>query len=183
MQDRTARTEPQEANLEVTGYMLRSAILRWALRRDTAVGQFPDTFTCFPGEEKSTPVEIAERLSRAEDAIAELQTLQVRYNLGITIKVAGREMPLAQGVKMLGGLGRLEKLWRVQVTKPKDRYGYDRSEVRNKDEIRAQSRMTPDEIVKRAEAVAKYKGDLAQAIAEANATRVSFERVEGALFE
>lgn len=167
-----------------TGYMLRSAISRWVLRRDTAVSQFPDVFACFPGEEKPMPLEIAQRISKAEYAIAVLQTLQAKYNLSVTIHHAGSEMSLAQGIKMLGGIGRLEKLWRERVAKPKSNlYTLTRDDVRNKDEIRAVPRMTADMIVARAESMAKIKSDLAQAIAEANATRVTLEHADAALFE
>jgi hypothetical protein len=170
--------------MQVTGYSLREAIRRQQLRRDTIAAQFNDTLHVFEGEEKQSPDEIAAALMKAEKAVAALQAAQDEYNL--RVKVEGKnveKMTLCTAVKLVGGTGRLEKLWRTAAAPKQDRYDLGRDLVRNKDEVRARSAMSTRDLTDRATKAAGYAGALRAAIAEANGTKIDIEGLDGGLFE
>src|SRR5579885_1022293 len=102
--------------MKVTGYQIREAIRKQELQRDTVISQFNASLFKFEGEEKLSPDDVAKMFTQAEQAIANLQTGLARYNLYVVIDVLGDKMTLAEGVKRLGGAGRLEKLWREAAT-------------------------------------------------------------------
>jgi hypothetical protein len=170
--------------MQVTGYTLREAIRRQQLRRDTIAAQFSDTLHVFEGEEKQSPDEIATALMKAEKAVAGLQAAQDEYNLHVKVtgKIIG-EMTLCAAVKLVGGTGRLEKMWRTAAAPKQDRYGVERDIVRNKDEVRARSAMNVRDLTDRAAKAASYAGALRAAIAEANSTKIDIEGLDGGLFE
>lgn len=171
--------------MQVTGYTLREAIRRQQLRRDTIAAQFSDTLHLFEGEEKQTPDEVAAALMKSEQAVAALQAAQDKYNLHV--RVAGKligEMTLCTAIKLVGGSGRLEKLWRTAAAPKQDRYDVGRDLIRNKDEVRARPAMSPRDLTDRATKAASYAGALRAAIAEANSTKINIEGLDdGGLFE
>jgi hypothetical protein len=169
--------------MQVTGYALREAIRRQQLRRDTIAAQFSDTLYVFEGEEKQSPDEVAAALMKAERTVAALQRAQDEYNLHV--KVTGKligEMTLCTAVKLVGGTGRLEKMWRTAAVPKQDCYDTERM-VRNKDDVRARSTMNVRDLTDRAAKAASYAGALRAAIAEANSTKIEIEGLDGGFFE
>jgi hypothetical protein len=173
--------------MKVTGYMLREAIKRHELRRDVAARSFNDSLKAFPGEVKDNPADIVEQFLAAERATAALQTAQMRYNLAVKIDLYGHgwdrtTMTLAEAIKLIGGEGRVEKMWRSAAgPSKKDRY-YSDDEI-DPSHIRAQPTIKPQEAVKLATVAGKRAGALRAAIATANATEVEIEDLSPALFE
>lgn len=155
--------------MQVTGYQLKTAIQRWELRRDAAAAQFPTTLAKFKEQTKESPLTVTDSFLKAERAVAALQTAQGRYNLAVEITVDGEKTSLAEGVKRVGGLGRIEKMWRVAAAPKPDRYGYDGS--RSKENEYEVPTVTPAEALAMAEKLARRKALLTQAIAEANAAK------------
>jgi len=173
--------------MKVTGYMLREAIKQHELRREAAYRAFSDSLKVFPGEVKDSPVALVEQFLAAERAIAALQTAQMKYNLIVKVELYGHgwertTMPLGQAIKLIGGEGRVEKLWRSAAGPKKDRYYRDPDEI-DPTHVRAQPTIKPQEAVKLATAAGKRAGALRAAIATANATEVEIEDLSPALFE
>jgi hypothetical protein len=176
----------------VTGYMLREAIRRWQLRRDTLATQFEDAFHFFEGEEKESPDDLAKAFMIAERAVAELQAAQARYNLQTTVTIdqgmasgisIKDHLNLCMAVKLIGGAGRIEKFWRTAAApSSRDRYSCRDETVRNKDEIRAKKALSFRELTERATKATNYAGQLRAAIAEANSTKQDID-LDLALFE
>lgn len=172
--------------MKVTGYMLREAIKQHELRRDTASRAFDGSLKKFPDEEKEPPHKIIETFTHAEHAIAALQEAQMRYNLMVEVEFDMPDRPktrmtLAKAIKLVGGAGRVEKMWRSATSPKKDRY-------RDDDEIdptfiRAVPTITPSEAVKQATLAGKGAGALRAAIATANAVPIEIESLSPALFE
>jgi hypothetical protein len=158
--------------MKVTGFLLREALRRWELRRDTAASQFESSLMRFPDEDKPAPDSLATAFVDAEHAISCLQVAQARYNLLVTIEVMGAVMPLCQGVKRLGGAGRLDKLWRSAVGEKKDRYGMRDEHTRRADETRAVRVMSIPDAMVRANRAAVFAGALRAAIAKGNGTEI-----------
>lgn len=171
--------------MKVTGYKLREALRRWQLRRDTAAGQFDKSLMAFPGEDKAKPDDIASAVLVAEQAIASLQTTQTRYNVAVTVH-AGEfgKLTLLGCVKRIGGLARVEKMWRGAAGTEKKRASlYEALHARDKDQVQAVRTVSYDDASKRAEAIGRQLAALREAIATGNATELAIEDFDAALLE
>jgi len=170
--------------MKVTGYKLREAIRRWELRRKATASQFDDSLHAFEGDEKITPTGVIKTFERSDRAIAELQTAQARYNLVVTARLGDEELTLCELVKLVGGAGRVEKMWRSAALIKKDRYSYRGDELtRDPNEVRAKRTISHAEATQMAIRAAKKAGDIRAGIATANATEVEIEGLSADLFE
>lgn len=169
--------------MKVTGYTLREALRLWQLRRDTAAGQFPKVLTAFKGEGKPSPETIGANVLSAETAIATLQAAQAQYNSSVRVPVAGgRELTLLECIKRIGGLGRVEKLWRTAATVKEDRYSLTDSKTRKTDEIVAERTVSYEAAGAKAAEYGKLLGKYREAIAVGNAREVDID-LDAALLE
>lgn len=171
--------------MKVTGYKLREAIKMWELRRDAALKQFDEDLTRFPSDpvEKS-PTACWERFLDAETNICRLQTAQQQYNLKVTVTPAGKPMTLCQAVKMLGGLGRSEKMWK-QVSSPK-KERYSLREVRTSRQVGVEEVVpviSKHEAVKQAVQASRVANAYRSACNAGNAQELEVEGLDPALFE
>lgn len=169
--------------MKTTGYDLREAIKQHELRRDTAARAFNGSLKAFPNEEKESPEAVIHAFTAAELAITTLQTAQMRYNLAVTITANGKTMPLALAIKIVGGIARVEKMWRSAAGPKEDRYGYNNDDVRDPSQIRAVATIQAGATLKLASAAAKQSSALRKAIAVGNATEVEIESLDATLFE
>jgi hypothetical protein len=169
--------------MKVTGYQLREAIRRHELRRDAAATQFNESLWRFEDEDKISPDDLHTLFVEAEKTIGVLQVGQMRYNRAVALNVTGEKMTLAEGVKRIGGAGRIEKMWRESVGK-KDRYGRDPSDrTRSSDTQHVVRALSVKECMDRTSRTAKFAGALRAAIAEANSREVEVEGLDPSLFE
>lgn len=177
--------------MKITGYKLREALRRWQLRRDTAGAQFGDTLTAFPGEEKLHPDDVAKALIAAEAAIAQLQVAQVEYNSRVYTSLPadrdGHQMNLLECVKIVGGLQRVQKLWKDAA---KQKGGNTRwilrgedANTRDKDKLVAKRIVSFEGAGKRALDIDRHLSAYREAMAVANATERDIENLTPALFE
>ena len=159
--------------MKVNGYMLREAIRRWQLRRDTAVGQFPKTLTSFANEVKPSPDEIGKAALEAELAIAQLQTAQTQYNARVVVDYAPG-WTLIRCIKTVGGVARIEKLWRTAAVIEKSPFA-SLVATRKADELVATRVLSYEDAAKRTEELGKMLSGLREAIAVANATELDID--------
>ncbi len=96
----------------------------WMDRRASLLSQWNDSIWAFLGEKKVGTKELAEKIVEAENSIASLQTFQSQFNLQIAFEWQGKTISLMQAIKMIGGAGRLEKMWSSASKIKKDQYGY-----------------------------------------------------------
>ena len=155
--------------MKVTGYKLQHTLRELSHTRDIAAGQFDSSLKFFPGDEKGDPKAVMAAYLEAEAKIARLQTGQALYNLKVQVDVLGKRMTLSEAVKLVGGAGRAEKMWR-SVAAPK------------KDPIIAQRTITPMEAAALAKEAARWASALREAIQTGNAVEVEIE-LDTALFE
>jgi len=171
--------------MKVNGYKLREALRRWQLRRETAASQFKTSLTAFPGEDKPSPIALADTMHRADVAIAQLQTAQTTYNLRAVVNFGVGPLPLLALVKSVGACLRLEKLWREAAVVKKDKHIYYSKdpELRDADQIAAVRQVSFEQAAERAAAAAQKLGALREAIAVGNAQELDIEDLSGSLFE
>lgn len=172
--------------MKVTGYQLREAIKRHQLVRDSAAKLFDDSLKAFPDEEKESPNAIMDRLMYAEEAIALLQVAQQRYNLAVFVapdaRAPARLITLSAAVKLLGGYGRREKMWRSAAS-PKGKDNWGRTDERSKDTLIAKPTIHYSAAGELAETSARLAAGMRQAIALGNAAEIELEDLSAALFE
>lgn len=169
--------------MKVTGYKLREALRRWQLRRDTAAGQFTKVLTAFPDEKKPSPYDIAEQVLTAELSIANLQSAQSIYNSTVRVTVGAIDLTLLECIKRVGGLGRVEKMWRTAATVKEDRYSLHDTRTRKADEVVAERTVTYEVAGKNAAELGQRLGAYREAIAIGNAREVELANLDAALLE
>lgn len=168
--------------MKITGYKLREAIKQHELRRDTAAATFESSLKKFPGEDKEDPREVIKLFLLSERAVAKLQTVQMFFNIAVKVEANGETMTLAEAIKLVGGAGRVEKMWRVAASGKKDRYA-THDESRASDTVYATPTITAAEAVRLATAAGRVSGNLRAAIAVANAQEVEIQDLDATLFE
>lgn len=158
--------------MQVSGFTIREAVKRWEMIREASQKQWGDSLFLFEKDDKMSLDDIMKAYKEAERAVASAQTAQSRFNLHVKVKVLGEEMTLAEAVKLVGGAGRAEKMWKVHATNNgQDRYS--RTEItRSKESEFAKRSMSIKDCLKRATEAAKFAGALRAAIAEGNSTKV-----------
>ncbi|MBI2302912.1 MAG: hypothetical protein HYU66_28735 [Armatimonadetes bacterium] len=154
--------------MQVTGYQLRRALKRLERRRTLLQNQWRDCLHAFADEQKSAPATVLDQLRECEAQIALLQTVQARYNLGVTVEVrhggAVEAVPLLEAIKRLGGVARLEMTLKSATQQNENAYLYGMQQLtRNVSEERAASQLAPDQAAE----LTDQLGDLADALREA----------------
>lgn len=167
--------------MKVTGYKLQHALRELAHARDIAAGQFEDSLKVFPDDEKPSPEAVMNAYQDAEAKIARLQTVQADYNLRVKVSVLDKRLTLSEAVKLVGGAGRAEKMWRGVAAPKTDRYGYDR-DTRDATAVVAKRTITTEKAATLAKNAARWASALREAIQVGNATEIEFE-LDEALFE
>ena len=153
---------------------------RWRLQRDVASGQFDQSLYAFAGDENSvlTPQQVMESFDEADRAIARLEEIQQRYNQTVRVQVQKETTTLALAVKLVGGAGRREKMWRSAASPKRDRYSFrDEVRSRNKDTEYANRTITQEDCVDFSRAAARYASALRNAIARGNNSDVDIEAI------
>jgi hypothetical protein len=161
--------------MKVTGYQLREARTRWLDRAKIASQQFEDSLLAFVGEKKLSPEEIGNSFALAELNQSTVEQAQQLYNSRIFVQVGNDRMSLGLAVKLLGGAGRLAKMWKTAATfTGKDRYSrYDT--MRSSDSEYAMRQIPVEKSVKFAEEASKRQSLLRAAIAQGNSTEVEID--------
>lgn len=162
--------------MKINGYKLQQAIREAMIERDTLAARFEPALTHFPGEDPENPIHTARNFQQAEKRLCALQTAQARYNLAVKVSPLGETMTLCQAIKLVGGAGRMEKMWRSAGTPKKDRYSY-REETRDKDTVVAMKTLTTNEIDRERKAAHRWAAALRTAIAGGNAVEMDLSDI------
>jgi len=169
--------------MKVTGFMIREAIRQQELKRKTASDQFGEATWKFEGEDKLSPDDAMSMFVGADRAMAMLGVAQARYNLAIEGTVDGKKMTLSEMVKLVGGAGRVEKMWRgVAADTGRDRYS-GREHQRSKDSEYAVRAISQKDATKRASDAMRFAGQLRAAIAQLNTKEIEIDGLDPKLFE
>lgn len=167
--------------MQINGYQIREAIKRWMLTRDTVQSQFKDSLHMFEGideDQKRKPLAIMNEFEMCDYKVALLEEVQQRFNQCVNVTVISDSMPLARAVKLVGGAGRREKMWREAAVPKKDRYAYDDKLKRDKDAIYARPTLTQEQALTQSKEANRYASALRNAIARGNNTDVNIESLK-----
>ena len=173
--------------MEITGYMLKEAIKMAGLELDAIRSGFDDSLFAFDGDEKQDPVGIAKETATLEGKVAHLQTAQAEYNLTVTVSVKGIDgvsapMSLGAAIRLVGGMGRLAKMWRTAARgKIRDRWDRQRVETRSADLVVAHPTVTKADALIQAKTYEKFASALRNAIAVGNTTKLDIAWVDTSL--
>lgn len=165
--------------MKVNGYQIREAIKHWTLLRDTLICNFNESLHVFEGETiSSSPIELMSKFDNADQNIAKLECCQQKFNQIVLVKIQDKSMTLSLAVKLVGGAGRREKLWRDAATPKKDRFSYRDEMTRSKDTEYARPVLTKDVILQNSESSMRYASALRAAIAQGNSQEVNIESLD-----
>ena len=169
-------------NMEVTGYQLREALKMASLELETVKTQFDESLYAFADEKKESPEDISTRIEELETKVATLQAAQEFYNQRVTVDVAGKEMLLAVAIKLVGGAGRVAKMWKHAAKGAvRDRWSRHQSVIRKTDEEMAKPTIDKADALKLAVQREHYAASLRSAIAYGNTTKVAVDFVDESL--
>jgi hypothetical protein len=168
--------------MKVSGYALREAIKQQELRKETAAGAFNGSLKAFPNEEKEAPANVMAVFNDAENALVKLQVAQMRYNLMVTVDVGGASMTLAEAIKRLGPVGRIEKMWKSAIADPQRAYGYEEPTL-DASKVYQQRTIPSKDAMKFTSDAGKQASALRAAIAVANGKEVEIEDLDPSLFK
>jgi len=165
----------------ISGYKLREALRNKRTLRDVLATRFNETLWQFIGDPSETvnnrPQETADAFQEADQAVAMLEASQQFYNQQILVTISKQKMTLARAIKLVGGAGRLEKMWRSAATDTgRDRYSH-RETTRKSDDVQATRMVSADDSIRLAQKAAGYASSLRSAIAEANAREIEIADV------
>jgi hypothetical protein len=172
--------------MKIDGYKLREAIKQHELKAAAALSEFPGSLQKFADEEKPTPFEVSLEIEQAELALAKLRTAQAQYNIRIRVPFRNDEITLAEAVKSIVALGKVEKLWKDLATSRGNRHAHiygSQQQTRDANQIVSSPTTTSAECVAQTKKISTELGRLKQAIATANAREVEIEGLDQTLFE
>jgi hypothetical protein len=167
-------------NMKVTGYKLKNAIQNKSHERDVLAHQWNNSLKKFPDEEKRRPEAVMEEYAACERDLACLQTAQATYNLSVVVPFAGTNVSLLYVIKYIGGLGRIEKMWRTSIG-DKNEY-YHRGDERTEGTVYATMQLAPQQVMEATRDAARKASDAREAIAVGNACEMEID-VDPRLFK
>lgn len=175
-------------NNRINGYMLREALKRWDRQRKITSKMFNSCLFTFQGDKKPSAISIMEQFQVADRNYARLQELQQEYNHNVSVTLRNTNntqetMQLSLAVKLVGGAGRIEKMWSDSIGEKEDRYSrYERQTQRSKDVDYATRTISEGDCMTYANAASQYRSDLVSAIARANTTDYNAASISDAEF-
>ena len=171
--------------MKVTGYMFKEALKMHSLTLSTVQTQFDESLHIFEGDSnREHPKSIVDKIRKLEHMIATLQTGQSEYNLAVQVKVGDKDMPLELAIKLVGGAGRISKMWRsASKGRVRDRWDSSRIVSRNKDEEIAQPTITKNDALEEAIGAEKFALRLRSAISTGNTVEAEISSLDPGLFD
>lgn len=167
------------AEAKVSGYKIREAVRQLEVKKSALRNQFNGSFYKFDDEEKDTPLVIGDAIDTIESQIARIQEVQAQYNLAVQVPFKGQEISLLRAIKLVGGKGRIEGMWR-KIANPKSRrYSYDDNvggpSERRDDVTLSKAVLTDSQCTEEAIKAMELAGALRAAIANGNTTEISLD--------
>lgn len=170
--------------MNITGNQIKQAIKMKGLELDSVSSTFDDSLFKFEDETKMSPVSIAEVIYNLESDIAKLQAAQKFYNTNTKITFEDKTINLQEAINLVGGAGRISKLWRTAAKgEKKDRWDRGSAKTRNKTEEVAVPTITKEEALILFKAAEKRASQLRNAIAESNILEVEISFIYESLFD
>lgn len=164
--------------MKITGYALREALKQHELVKSTAEGEFRGslTYTEEVVPVGDSPQEIVSSYEAAELAISKLETAQAMYNLAVTVNFEGKQISLLSAIKLVGFLGRVEKMWKTAIANPVQPVYYENQKPQKRS-------VSAQEALNFAKAYGKKCNTLRAAIAVANGVEIDIPDLDPSIFD
>ena len=101
--------------MKINGYKLQHMLADLKQERETLTALFDKETRAFPSDEKGDLMAISDNLEKCEAEIVHVQEVQNAYNRQVMVEMAGKPVALSAAIKLAGGLGRIEGIWRKLV--------------------------------------------------------------------
>lgn len=170
--------------MKMTGFQLMYRLRELQDTRDIAGTQFDDCLYQFQADagQKPSPVELTRVYRECERKIAALQVAQAQCNLAVSVEVLGDTMTLHEAVKLVGGAGRIAKMWKDAAKKgAQSHYGYGEPS-RDKDHEYARRTVSVRECLEHSTEASRWASALRQAVQLGNAAEIEIEDLDADLF-
>lgn len=165
-----------ENRMKITGYKLQHKLKQLEQLKEVHAQQFTDNVMHFESsEDKLDLKEVFAHYTAVEKKIARLQAAQAAYNMQIKINVLGEEMTLLEAVKLVGGAGRSEKMWKDVVKSGGVTRHRFAEATRSKDQEYAKRSVSVEEALKHAQLATKVASSLREGIQTANAIEIELD--------
>jgi hypothetical protein len=162
--------------MKVTGYKIQHKLKELEQLKEVAAQQFNDNIMQFESAEEKLDIrEVFANYTGLEKRISRLQAAQCLYNLSVDVNVLGEKLTLLEAVKLIGGAGRSEKMWKDVVKGNKTRHHMYSEQTRSKDQEYAKRSVSVSDAVGLAQQATKVAGALREAIQVGNATEVELD--------
>lgn len=173
-------------SVAINGYKLQHALRELESAREVAAQQFSANILQFESQDdKQYLPDVFARFTALENKIAQVQCAQASYNLAVTVDVLGQKMSLHKAVKLVGGAGRAEKMWRTVVKggeQTNNRY-FSQETSRTKENEYAKRSISVADALAHAKHAAKLASALRQAIQLGNAVSANLEGLDPSTLE
>lgn len=172
-----ARSEMPQKMRRVNGYKLQHAIKELKEKRGVLFAVFDDCTRKFKDETKRDPGVVASEIEECEAAIVALQAAQALYNSSVAVELFGQKVPLLIAIKMVGGLGRVEGIWRDVVKKLSggNRTSYQPLQTRDVDNEIEQFTVSLEVAQKKLQEASRRNQECREIVASGNAQWVEIE--------
>lgn len=157
--------------MKITGHTLQQAIREKKALLEVLNTQLSESLKQFEGEEKGDPLALSAQVLNTERTLVKLQCAQDIYNEHVVGQCMDETVSLGFAIKLVGGIGRMEKFWRNAAAPKRDRYSY-RGDERSKDTEYAKPQVTAEQALEEHKNYSKIASALRAFIAQANTTEV-----------
>lgn len=171
--------------MKMTGFKLAFRLRELQELREMVASQFNESLFQFADETAARPHPrgLMETFQECERKIAVLQVVQARYNLSVTVDVAGQPMTLHEAVKRVGGAGRITRMWKTAATSEGVARYQVRTLSRDKDDEHAVRLVPVQECMDHSLHANRQANALRQAIQLGNAVELEMDDLAPELFE
>jgi hypothetical protein len=161
--------------MKVTGYKIQHKLKQLEQLKEVAAQQFNDNIMQFDSQDEKLDLrDVYANYTSLEKRISKLQAAQCKYNMSVQVSVLGESMSLLEAVKLVGGAGRSEKMWKDVVKGNRPIRGYG-EQTRSKDQEYAKRAVSVTEAVQFAQQATKVASSLREAIQVGNAVEVELD--------
>jgi hypothetical protein len=159
--------------MKITGYKLQHKLKELEQLKELAAQQFNENIMQFESESDKLDLrDVFAEFTTIEKRISKLQSIQCLYNSQVNVSVLGESMSLLEAVKLIGGAGRSEKMWKDVVKGNKTRHHGYGEQTRDKTSEYAKRSINTNEAIKFVQQATKVAGALREAIQTGNATEL-----------
>ena len=155
--------------MKVNGYKIQQRLKELNQLRDALATQFNNSVSQYAdAANKVNPTEVMDQYGVVEDKIARLQVAQNYFNQMAKVFVVDETMSLLEAVKVVGGVGRTESMWRKAAIDVLP-YGYA---VRTVEHILPERQVATDVCLEKAKLYSRLGAAYRQAIQTGNAQEI-----------